>query len=156
MPEGGARNAPHGVTVKSANIIKPSPTPAQAPLQEGRSRCRGPGAAGLFGLAENPCSARKIPCAFPARGKKFPASPLREFCRKGLKSNAFSGRIFPQKAEFPANSLCAGNFSPYPASKSAKGALTQVNDVPTVPFKLIENFEGASRCGRRRRQGRRV
>jgi len=43
-----------------------------------------------------------------------------------------------------------------PASKSAKGALTQVKDVPTVPFKLIENFEGASRCGRRRRQGRRV
>ncbi len=92
----------------------------------------------------------RVPCS----GKKFPASPLREFCRKDLKSNAFSGRIFPQKAEFPANSPCAGNFSPYPASKSAKGALTQVNDVPTVPFKLIENFEGASRCGRRRRQGR--
>src|SRR5208337_5269551 len=38
-------------------------------------------------------------------------TPRREFCRKTLESKAFSAQIFPQKAEFPANSLPAGNFS---------------------------------------------
>jgi hypothetical protein len=88
---------------------------------------RGPkGAGGLFDLAENPCSA----CSGQ---KKIPASPLREFCRKDLKSNAFSARIFPKKAEFPANSLRAGNFSPHPASKSRSASASSTDPIWAHP-----------------------
>ena len=40
------------------------------------------GAAALFGLRGTPLLPRKIPCAFPARGKKFPASPDTSFRKR--------------------------------------------------------------------------
>ena len=51
--------------------------------------------------------------------KKCPASPLREFRCKSLKSKGVQTRIPPQNAEFPANSLRAGNFLLTPPRKAA-------------------------------------
>jgi len=57
-------------------------------------------------------SAREFPAYSLLRHKKFPARPRREFCRKALKSKAFSTLIFPKKAEFPAISLLRREFFP--------------------------------------------
>jgi len=65
----------------------------------------------LFGVgAKIPCSDEKFSAYSLLGAKKFPARPRREFCRKVLKSKAFSAPILPKKAEFPANSLPSGNF----------------------------------------------
>ena len=56
----------------------------------------------------------RLPCS----GQKTPCSPLREFCRKNLKSKVFSTWILSLNAEFPANSLPRREFSAYAASKS--------------------------------------
>jgi len=71
---------------KTANIIKTSQTPAQAPVQEGRSRSRGPARPGFSASPRIPAPHEKFPARSLLGAKKFPASPLREFCRKDLKS----------------------------------------------------------------------
>ena len=104
---------------KTSNIIKPSSTSAQAPLQEGRPRSPSPGGPAFRPRREIPAPREKFPAHSLLGAKKFPASPLREFAAKDLKSNAFSARIFPRKAEFAANSLRAGNFLLTPPPKAA-------------------------------------
>jgi hypothetical protein len=72
-----------------------------------------------------PCPGKKIPC--------FSAYPLKEFCRKDLKSKVFSTRIFAKKAELAANWLRAGNFSPYPASKSRSASANSTDPISSSP-----------------------
>ena len=124
MPKGRADRAARGGG-KTTNLINHCPTPAQAPIQEGQSRCRGFWAAAF--------SVLRIPaprCAFPAWGEeKFSAYPLREFCRKNLQSKASSTRILQQKAE-PLKSLCAETFlSLYRASKSRSAAASSTDPI---------------------------
>ena len=59
---------------------------------------------------ESPARRERFPARSLLGAKKFPASPLRELCRKDLKSNAISARISPKRPSSPANSLRAGNF----------------------------------------------
>jgi hypothetical protein len=126
---------------KTTNI-KPYPKPSQAPLPKGRSRSKRPGRPRVSVLAR-----------IPAPSEKFPASPLREICRKDLKSRAFSTRILPQSTEFPANSLRAGNFSPHPASKGRSAAASSTDPIWAHPAKsgvlVVDLFECGSPQGER-------
>jgi hypothetical protein len=54
---------------KTANIIKPSPTPAEAPLQEGRWRSEGPGQAGSSASPRIPAPREKL-AALSLLGRK--------------------------------------------------------------------------------------
>ena len=143
-----ARNAPHGGDSKTSNIIKPSAAPAQAILQECRSRSQRPARPGFSASPRIPAPHEKFPARSLLGAKKFPALLLREFCSKNLKSSAFSARIFPQKAEFPANSLRAGNFSPCPASKSRSASASSTDPIWAHPARSGVLLVDSCECGR--------
>ena len=103
---------------KTTNIINRSPTPAQAPFEEGRSSPEGPGRPGFSASARIPAPREKFPARSLLGAKKFPASPLREFCRKNLKSKGFSDADSPAKRRVPREFAARREFSPYAASKS--------------------------------------
>jgi hypothetical protein len=70
---------------------------------------QGPAAAAVFGLARESCSARKIPCAFPAWGKKIPC--------------------FSALGNLPRRTSEIQKFSPYPTSKSRPASASSTNPI---------------------------
>jgi hypothetical protein len=70
---------------------------------------QGPAAAAVFGLARESCSARKIPCAFPAWGKKIPC--------------------FSALGNLPRRTSEIQNFSPYPTSKSRSASASSTDPI---------------------------
>jgi hypothetical protein len=87
-----------------------APRACPSAFQEGRSRFTGPDRPIFGGRREIPAPRKKFPAHSLLDAKKFPARPRREFCRKTLKSKAVSAQMSAKRAEFPANSLPAGNF----------------------------------------------
>src|SRR5271166_3105916 len=105
-----------------------------------------------------PARRLKIPARFLLGAKKFPARPRRELLLSTLKSKVFSAHVFPKRAEFPANSLPAGDFSlartpPIQSLPNGRG----VRAVPACPISQIARtglFRRGSRVGAIRPGGR--